>query len=173
MELPPLRRPRLGQILVRSLVERTFQVALRALKVAAPVGALLYILGSCGLMQPMATMLDPAGRLLGMNGVILLAFVLSLPANELLIPVILMTLTGAASLLGTQAMGEGLLLGGMTWQNALCAMVFTVFHWPCGTTVLTVYKETGKLRYTIGAVLLPTLVGILLCMLLNLLGYQS
>jgi ferrous iron transport protein B len=168
MELPPLRRPRLGQILVRSLVERTFQVALRALKVAAPVGALLYILGSCGLMQPMAAMLDPAGRLLGMNGVILLAFVLSLPANELLIPVILMTLTGAASLLGTQAMGEGLLLGGMTWQNALCAMVFTVFHWPCSTTLLTVWRETGSMKKTAAAFVLPTAVGCILCIMLAL-----
>lgn len=170
MELPPFRRPRLGKILVRSLRDRTLFVALRALKVAAPAGVLLWVLSQTGLLQYLAAGLDPLGQLLGMNGIFLLAFCMALPANELLIPVVLMTLTGAGSLQATAGMGtQQLLTGMMTWQMAVCVMVFTLFHWPCAATLMTVYRETGSIKKTAAAFALPTAVGILLCMLLNLL----
>ena len=169
MELPPFRRPRLGQIVVRSLVDRTLHVSLRALRVAAPAGALLWLLGNGGIMQWPAEALDPVGLFLGMNGVILLAFILSIPANELLIPVMLMILSGAGSLADAGVAEQSLLIaGGITWQMALCAMVFTVFHWPCATTLMTVYRETGSIKKTAGAFVLPTAVGIVLCVMLRL-----
>jgi len=169
MELPPFRRPRLGQILVRSLLDRTAKIALRALYVAAPMGALLWILGNTGLLGIMADFLNPLGLLLGLNGVILAAFVLSLPANELLIPVILMALTGAGSIMDVAGVSELLLLNsGITWKTAICIMVFTLFHWPCATTLMTIHRETGSIKKTAAAFLLPTAVGTLLCVMLHL-----
>lgn len=167
MELPPFRTPRVGQILVRSLQDRTLRIAWRALKVAAPAGAILWLLGNFGVVRAAAEAMDPLGRLLGMNGVILLAFLFSLPANELLIPVICMLLTGAGSLYGVQESGI-LLQQNLSWQMGLCTMVFVVFHWPCATTLLTIRKETGSIKKTAAAFFLPTAVGILLCIMLNL-----
>lgn len=169
MEMPPFRRPRLGQILVRSLLDRTAYVAARALCVAAPAGALLWILANTRMLAAFAGALDPVGVLLGMNGAILAGFILSLPANELLLPVILMILSGAGSLQSVSGISEELLaVSGITWQMALCTMVFTLFHWPCSTTLLTVYKETGSMKKTAAAFLLPTAVGCALCAVLQL-----
>jgi ferrous iron transport protein B len=120
-------------------------------------------------MGQLAQMLDPVGLVLGMNGVILLAFILSLPANELLMPVILMILTGSG-VLGSGELTEQLLLAaGWTTKTALCTMIFSVFHWPCATTLLTIRKETGSYAKTAAAFLLPTAVGGILCVMLNLL----
>lgn len=167
MELPPLRCPRLGTMLMRALWDRTAQITLRALTVAAPAGALLWLLNRWDLLTGAAAVLDSAGMLLGMNGVLLLAFILSFPANELLLPSVALIM-GLPELTDS---GSILLQGGVTPHMALCAAVFTVFHWPCGTTLLTIHKETGSVKYTLAAVLLPTVVGILLCMLLSLLPW--
>lgn len=170
MEIPPFRRPRLGQILVRSLLDRTIFVAGRALAVAAPAGIVLWCLTTSGLFGSLTELLDPMGKILGMNGIILLAFCLSLPANELLIPVILMGLSGVGSLYETAGLSEQILLnGGLTMKMAVCTMVFTLFHWPCSTTLITVRKETGSALKTAAAAVLPTAVGIMLCLLLNVL----
>ena len=169
MEIPPFRRPRLGKILIRSLLDRTLFVAGRALTVAAPAGMLLWIISNTGLMGLLSSFLEPVGRLLGMNGIILFAFVLALPANELLIPVALMAMTGAGSLQAAAGLGSQILIaGGMNWQMAVCTMVFTLFHWPCSTTLMTVYRETGSVKKTAAAFLLPTAVGMILCIMLNL-----
>lgn len=168
MEMPPFRRPRLGQILVRSLLDRTLRIAGRALKVAAPAGVLLWLLSNTGLLQTLAGLLDPFALLLGMNGVILLGFLCALPANELLIPVIVMILSGAGTFQADLQV-QPLLQSTMTWRMAVCTMVFTLFHWPCSTTLMTIYRETGSLKKTAGAFALPTAVGILLCLMLNLL----
>ena len=165
MELPPLRRPHLGHIFTFALWDRTFRIALRAIAVAAPAGAVLWLLQHLQLMERAACFLEPAGALLGMNGALLLGFVLSMPANELMIPITVMALTGA----GLQTVSDSaavLLSAGITWQSALCAMVFTVFHWPCCTTLLTIRRETGSLKTTAAAFLLPTAVGAALCMIL-------
>ena len=167
MEMPPFRRPRVGQILVRSLLDKTLFVAGRALTVAAPAGILLWVLANTPLFHLLYTALDPAGQLLGMNGIILLAFLLALPANELVIPVILMAMTGAGSLAATQST-EILLDAGWTWQTAVCTMVFTIFHWPCSTTLITIYKETKSASKTAAAFFLPTAVGCSLCLMLHL-----
>lgn len=169
MEMPPFRRPRIGQILVRSLLDRTVFVAGRALSVAAPAGAVLYLAARTGLLQTAAQILHPIGAFLGMNGVILLGFCFALPANELLIPVILMTLTGAVSLQTVTGDAQTLLQAFMTPGMAACTMVFTLFHWPCSTTLLTVYRETGSIKKTAVAFLLPTAVGCVLCSILHFL----
>lgn len=162
MELPPFRWPKLGKLLMRSFLDRTLCVAGRALSVAAPAGAVLWILGNTTILQSLSWLLEPLGSILGMNGVILLAFILSLPANELLLP--LMSL-----ILGSSGAAETLWLeNSWTWKMAVCTMVFTLFHWPCATTLLTIRKETGSLKKTAEAFLLPTAVGMILCLLLNL-----
>lgn len=172
MEMPPFRRPRLGQILVRSVLDRTLQVALRALYVAVPAGAVLWILANTGVLTWLAGVFNPAGVLLGMNGAILVAFLFSLPANELLLPVLIMILTGAGSLQAAAGFGNSLLLtSGMVWQTAVCTMVFTLFHWPCATTLITIQRETGSMKKTAAAFFLPTAVGIVLCLMLKLLLY--
>ena len=117
------------------------------------------------MLSRLASFLDPVGIALGMDGVILLAFVLSLPANELLIPVIVMVLGSTA---GSADAGQVLLGSGWTWQMAVCTMVFTVFHWPCATTLLTIHKETGSTIKTAAAFILPTAVGCVLCLMLGL-----
>ena len=177
LELPPFRRPRVGQVIVRSLLDRTLFVAGRAVAVAAPAGLLLWLCSNLGwggrsLLLHLADFLNPPGLLLGMNGAALLSFLLALPANELVMPVLLMTITGGTALggeLSAGATGELLLAAGWTWQTALCAMVFIIFHWPCSTTLITIQKETGSFRWTALAFLLPTAFGVVLCMLLRLL----
>ena len=167
MEMPPFRKPRIGQILVRSLLDRTLQILLRAIKVAAPAGALLWTLCHYEFLGPAAEFLDPVGRFLGMNGVILLGFILSLPANELLIPVIVMVMTDTASL--GSAVDLGMFTAQWSWHTAVCMMVFTLFHWPCATTLQTIRKETGSRKVAAAALMLPTGVGIALCAVLNIL----
>lgn len=167
MEIPPFRRPRFGQILVRSLIDRTLDISLRALKVAAPAGAVLWVMANTGALQSLAAVLDPLGQCLGMNGAILLAFSFSLPANELFIPVVLMAITGAGNLQNAGEMSQ-LLVAGWTWKTAVCTMVFTLFHWPCATTLMTVYRETGSKKQTAAAFALPTAVGMVLCFALHL-----
>ena len=167
-ELPPLRRPRLGHILASSLLGKTLLTAGRALVMAAPAGAVLWLLSQTSALGATAAFLEPVGTALGMNGLILAAFILSLPANELLIPVILMGLTGS-SLVAAGSIGTELLLQSITWQTAVCMMVFTVFHWPCSTTLLTVYRETDSVKKTAAAFFLPTAVGCILCVMLNFL----
>lgn len=169
MEMPPFRRPRIGQILVRSLLDRTLHIALRALKVAAPAGAVLWLLANTSLLKSCADFLDPLGMVLGMSGTILLAFCFSLPANELFMPVVLMVLTGAGSLRGMDGLGGDILRNaGWTWKTAVCTMVFTLFHWPCATTLMTVYRETGSKKETAAAFVLPTAVGVVLCLMIHL-----
>lgn len=167
MELPPLRRPRLGKIMLRSVVDRVLSIALRTLKVAAPVGALLWVLGDFRILQTISSWLEPFGIFLGLNGVILLGFIFALPANELLMPVIVMILSGAESLGDTASAGILLLRSGWTWQMAVCTMVFTLCHWPCATTLMTIRSETGSYAKTAAAAVLPTAVGCILCALLH------
>ena len=169
MEIPPLRKPRIGQILVRSLLDRTLKIALRALYVAAPAGAILWILGYFNILADISRCLNLVGVFLGMNGVILTAFFLSLPANELLIPVILMTLTGAGTLQEIGTADAAQMLSALSRENLVCTMLFTLFHWPCATTILTIYKETDSYKKTAAAIILPTAVGVLVCAVLHFL----
>ena len=174
LELPPFRRPNILQTLLRSFLDRTLYVLGRASAVAAPAGLLLWCLanlraGEVALLERAAAFLEPVGTALGMNGILLLAFLLAFPANELVLPVAVMALSNAGSLLNAPSLLETLSAAGWTGKTALCAMVFFLFHWPCSTTLLTIKKETGSVRWTLLAFLLPTLAGVALCMLLNLL----
>lgn len=160
LELPPFRRPRVGRLLLRSLLDRTLRVLGRAVTVAAPAGAVIWLLdrlpvGGRPLLSLLAAGLDPVAALLGLTGTLLLAFLLSFPANELLIPLALM-IAGP-----TVAAGDPAAL--FPAGTALCAAVFTLFHWPCSTTVLTVWHETKSLKWTLLSVLVPTAIGAVLC----------
>ncbi len=170
LELPPLRRPQVGQLLLRSLLDRTLRVLGRAAAVAAPAGALIWLLGhvqagGLPLLAWLARKLDPAASLLGLTGTLLLAFVLSFPANELLLPLAFAIAAAAGG--ETQTLPGLLAAGGSLWKTGLCAGLFTLFHWPCSTTLLTVRHETGRLRWTLLALVLPSLAGILLCAAVN------
>ena len=174
LELPPYRRPQIGKVIVRSVFDRTLFVLGRAAAVAAPAGALLWVLANveCGgisLLAHIAAFLDPLGRLLGMDGVILTAFILGFPANEIVLPIAVMAYTVGGTLTDVgdlAAMREILAANGWTPLTAVCTVLFSLMHWPCSTTVMTIRKETGSLRHTLAAVLLPTLVGAAMCLLI-------
>lgn len=178
LELPPYRRPEIGKVIVRSVFDRTLFVLGRAVAVAAPAGLLLWILanlkiGDMGLLQMIASAIDPIGRMFGMDGVILLAFLLALPANEIVIPVMLMAYTATGSLTdyGTLDQLKAILLqNGWTTVTALCTMIFMLFHFPCSTTLMTVKKESGSVRWAILAAFLPTAIGLLLCFCIATVG---
>ena len=168
LELPPFRRPKLGRLLLRSVLERTLRVLLRAVTVAAPAGLLLWTLsrlqiGPEALLVFLARRLDPAAALMGLSGALLLAFFLSFPANELLLPLTVLILSGGGAETAGTDLAAFLAASGVTAQTALCAALFTLFHWPCSTTVLTVYHETKSLKWTAAAILFPTAAGVLLC----------
>ncbi|MDO5141991.1 MAG: ferrous iron transport protein B [Eubacteriales bacterium] len=172
LELPPYRAPQVGRVIVRSVCDRTLFVLGRAAAVAAPAGALIWLLANCtvGEMTVFARLtaaLDPLARVFGLDGVIALAFVLGFPANELVMPLIVMgylctgTLTGVGDLGAFHAL---LVANGWTLCTALCVLLFTVAHWPCSTTCLTIWKETHSVKWTLTAVLLPTACGLALCL---------
>lgn len=177
LELPPYRRPQIGKVLVRSILDRTLFVLGRAAAIAAPAGLVIWLLantmaGGQSLLLHLTGFLDPLGRLMGLDGVILMAFVLGFPANEIVIPIMLMAYLQSGMLVemtDSAALFTLLTANGWTWKTALCMLVFCLFHWPCSTTCLTIKKETGSLKWTALAVLLPTVLGVVLCMGINLL----
>ena len=172
LELPPYRRPQIGRVIWRSILDRTLFILGRAAAVAAPAGLVIWILanvsiGDISLLARFSGYLDPIGGLMGMDGVILMAFILGLPANEIVIPIIIMAYTSQGTLIepGNLSDLHTLLISqGWTWVTALCTMVFFLFHWPCSTTLMTIKKETGSLKWTCLSILLPTACGVILCM---------
>ncbi len=176
LELPPYRAPQVGQVLVRSILDRTLFVLGRAVMVAAPAGLLIWTAANVTLegesiLVRLAGFLQPLGALMGLDGFILLAFLLGFPANEIVVPCILMGYLSAGSLTDYVGLAElhGLLTAhGWTAATAVCVLVFTMFHFPCGTTCFTIWKETKSVKWTALAVLLPTAVGIALCILIHL-----
>lgn len=173
LELPPYRRPRVGQVLVRSVLDRTLFVLGRAAAVAAPAGLVIWLcanvtVGGASLLSWCTGFLDPFGRLIGLDGTILMAFILGFPANEIVIPIILMSYlsTGAIQDSGSlEALRELLVANGWTWLTALCTMLFSLFHWPCSTTCLTIARETRSVKWTLLSILIPTGLGMGLCFL--------
>ena len=173
LELPPYRRPQIGKVIVRSIFDRTLFVLGRAIVVAAPAGLLIWIManvyvGDLSLLAHCSAFLDPFARLMGLDGVILMAFILGLPANEIVIPIIIMAYMAQGSLLEFDSLiqlKELLVANGWTWVTAVCTMLFSLMHWPCSTTLLTIRKETGGWKWVIASFLIPTLCGIALCML--------
>ena len=175
LELPPYRMPQVGRVIVRSVRDRTLFVLARAAAVAAPAGVLIWLLanvqiGNTAILSHITAFLDPAARVFGIDGVILLAFILGFPANELVMPLIVMGYLSS----GTIASGVDfasfralLLANGWTVQTALCTLVLTVAHAPCSTTCLTILRETRSAKWTLAAVLIPAGIGLALCILIH------
>ena len=175
LELPPYRRPQVLPVIATSLLDRTLFVLGRAAAVAAPAGAVIWLLanitvGQVSLLTHFAGFLDPFARFMGLDGVILLAFLLGFPANEIVIPIMIMGYLSQGALLplsGAAELKPLLLARGWTWNTAASTLLFSLFHWPCSTTLLTIRRETGGWRWTALAALLPTALGIGACMLLT------
>jgi ferrous iron transport protein B len=177
LEMPPYRRPDFVRVLTRSLLDRTLSVLKRAVAVAAPAGLVIWFLANISIgggtvLSYFTSVLDPVGRFLGMDGTILAAFILGLPANEIVIPIALMAYAAESGLVevSTGAVAEILESNGWNAATAVCVMLFSLCHFPCSTTLITIKRETGKLRYAVLAAILPTLMGVILCALINLLS---
>lgn len=176
LELPPFRRPQVGKVVVRSLLDRTLRILLRAVTVAAPCGLLIYLLGRLPLGGPsllsrLIRLLDPIGRVFGLDGAILSGFLLGLPANEIVLPLTILGYGATGSLspeAAAGALGPALLAAGWTKATALSFMIFSLLHFPCSTTLLTIRKETGSWSWCLLAALLPTVFGLLFCLVLRL-----
>lgn len=175
LELPPYRRPQVGKIIVRSLRDRTMFVLLRAVCVAAPAGLLIWCIGniqvgSDTLLTIFAGALDPFARWIGLDGMILLAFILGFPANEIVIPLVLMGYLSSGTLVEINQLSDLAALlaqNGWTSVTAVCFILFSLFHWPCSTTCLTIRKETGSTKWMLIGMILPTLFGVTLCFIVH------
>ena len=173
LELPPYRRPQIGKVIIRSVCDRTLFVLGRAILIAAPAGLLIWMtanitVGGTAVLNHCVNFLDPFARLLGLDGVILMAFLLGMPANEIVIPIMLMTYLAKGSLLEMEdlnLMRQLLVDNGWTWITAVSTVLFSLMHWPCGTTLMTIHKETQSLKWTFVSILVPTLMGMSLCFL--------
>ena len=176
MELPPYRRPQFFKTVALSVKEKVLSVLLRAVVAAAPAGAVIWALSNISingssLLFHMSQALNPIGLALGMDGVILLAFLLGFPANEIVIPIALMAYL-SEGVLGdnytASSLSQVFVENGWTVKTALCTCVFTLFHFPCATTLITVFKETKSAKWTLLSVLTPLFTGVSLCFIINL-----
>ncbi|MEA4845935.1 MAG: ferrous iron transport protein B [Clostridiaceae bacterium] len=173
LELPPYRRPQIGRVILRSILDRTLFVLGRAVVIAAPAGLIIWILanihvGGLSLLAQCAGFLDPFARLLGLDGYILMAFILGFPANEIVVPIIIMSYMAAGTLTELENLSELhelFVSHGWTWLTAVCTMLFALMHWPCGTTCLTIRKETQSLKWTLISFAIPTAAGIAVCLI--------
>lgn len=171
LELPPYRKPQIGKVIVRSIFDRTLFVLGRAIVIAAPAGIIIWlfsniIIGDFSILTHIATFLNPFANFLGLDGYILTAFLLALPANEIVLPLILMSYLGTGSLVSledTNIIGNILIQNGWTLLTAINVMIFSLLHFPCSTTLLTIKKETSSWKWTIVSFLIPTVCGIILC----------
>lgn len=171
LELPPYRKPQVGKIIVRSIFDRTLFVLWRAAAVAAPAGLVIWFMsnvsfGGMSLLNHGANFLQPFASLLGLDGYILMAFILGLPANEIVVPIIIMSYMAGGSLLeldSLEALRELLVCHGWTWLTGVCVMLFSLMHFPCGTTLWTIRKETQSWKWTLVSFLVPTIAGIIVC----------
>lgn len=176
LELPPYRKPQFGKVFIRSIFDRTLFVLGRAVSVAAPAGLVIWLFANIGfqdmsLLNIIANFLTPLANLMGLDGYILTAFILGIPANEIVLPIILMCYMGNGSLVNledTYQIGQILINNGWTMLTAINVMIFTCLHFPCATTLLTIKKETGSLKWTLLSFIIPTVCGVLICMLTTL-----
>ena len=176
IELPPYRRPEFLRVIFRSLTSKVAAVLVRAVAVAAPMGLVIFVLsnlsvGGDSLLEALAQIFEPLGSIMGLDGAIILAFILGIPANEIVIPILTMLYMSGGTFgaeMSIDAITELFAMNGWTYTTALCMAIFALFHWPCSTSLITVYKETGSVKYTALSALLPTAVGVILCILVNL-----
>lgn len=171
LELPPYRKPQIGAVIYRSMIDRTLFVLRRAVIMAAPAGAITWILGNTyigdmSVLGHLASWLQPLAYAIGLDGFILLAFILGLPANEIVVPILLMSYLSSGHMLEFASLEElrAILAGnGWTWLTAVCTMLFCLLHWPCTTTLLSAYKESGSLKWTFASFAIPTAIAFAVC----------
>lgn len=171
LELPPYRKPQLGRVLYTSIIDRTMFVLGRAITVAVPAGAITYILGNIiigdlSILALVANFIDPFAKAIGLDGFILIAFILGFPANEIVLPILLMAYLSKGSMLQFESIDqlrEILINNGWTYLTLINTMLFSLLHFPCATTVWTIKKETGSIKWTILSVLMPTAIAIVIC----------
>ncbi len=176
LELPPYRKPQMGKVFIRSIFDRTLFVLGRAVSVAIPAGIIIWLFANIqfndiSILTYVANFFDPFAKLMGLDGYILTAFILGLPANEIVLPIILMSYMQTGTLVNLEdnfAIGQILLQNGWTLITAINVMIFTLLHFPCSTTLMTIKKETGKWKWSLIAFALPTVCGIIICMCTNL-----
>lgn len=171
LELPPYRKPQIIKVIIRSVFDRTLFVLARAVVVAIPAGAVIWLMANITLKD--ATLLfycteflDPFAKLFGLDGSILMAFILGFPANEIVLPLIIMAYTNGGIITDITNLYELkilLLNNGWTIVTAICVILFSLMHWPCSTTCITIYKETKSIKWTLISVLLPTVMGLIAC----------
>lgn len=175
LELPPYRTPQFGKVLVRAFLDRTLFVLGRAVLVAAPAGLIIWIManitvGDASLLSHCTQFLDPLGRLMGLDGVILFSFILGFPANEIVVPIIIMAYSNGSALTEISelsALKELFTANGWTMVTAICMVIFVLFHFPCSTSCITVYKETKSIKWTVVSFIVPTVIGTVLCIAVN------
>lgn len=176
LEMPPYRKPNIKKVIIRSVIDRVLFVLLRAISVAAPAGLIIWLLSNihvngASIFSILTNFLDPVAYVFGLDGTILMAFILGFPANEIVIPIIIMgylngtSITDYSNLLELKNL---LVTNGWTIKTAICTLIFTLFHFPCSTTILTIKKETKSTLWTIIAFVLPTIIGLMLCFIINL-----
>ena len=178
LELPPYRKPQIGKVIVRSIFDRTLYVLGRAIVVAAPMGLVIWLLSNISIngismLKNISDFLNPFANIFGLDGVIMLSFILGFPANEIVIPIAIMTYMQESMLTSLDISSLKLLLidNGWTIITALSTMIFCLFHFPCGTTCLTIKKESGSIKWMILSIILPTIIGLTLCFIINILSY--
>ncbi|MDF0480404.1 ferrous iron transport protein B [Vagococcus sp. PNs007] len=179
LELPPYRKPKVGSVIVRSIFDRTLFVLWRAMVVAAPAGLVIWMManimvGDQSILTWVTSTIDPFARLMGLDGTILMAFILGLPANEIVIPIMVMGYLSKSTLFEFDSLDQfkNLLLdNGWTWLTAANTILFTLYHWPCSTTLMTIYKETKSAKWTWISFLVPTVMGIVTCMLTTFIAH--
>lgn len=173
LELPPYRKPQFFKVIVRSVFDRTLFVLGRAVMIAAPAGLVIWLMsnitvGDASALKICTDFIDPFARLIGLDGVILMGFILGFPANEIVIPIIIMAYTNTGKIMelgDLSALKTLFLANGWTWVTAINVMLFSLMHWPCSTTLLTVKKESKSLKWTLLAFLIPTISGMVICFL--------
>ncbi len=171
LELPPYRVPQIGRLIYTSIIDRTIFVLSRAVVIAAPAGAVTWLIsniyiGDLSILAHISNFLEPAAYLIGLDGFILMAFIVGIPANEIVIPVMLMAYLSTGTLTDFESIGHLrtiLVSNGWTPLTALNTMLFSLLHWPCSTTLLTIKKETGSMKWTVVAFFLPTAIAFAVC----------
>ena len=176
LELPPYRRPQIGKVIIRSIFDRSLFVLKRAILISAPAGLIIWLfanvyIGDSSILQICTNFLDPFGHLIGMDGVIIMAFLLGFPANEIVIPIMVMGYLSLGKITDMSNLSELKTLfidNGWGLNTAICTMLFSILHFPCMTTLLTIKKETGSNKWTFLSFIIPLLVGITVCFIVNM-----
>lgn len=176
LEMPPYRAPQLGRVIYTSIIDRTLFVLWRAIVMAAPAGGVIWLLGAISvgdqsLFMWLRAALDPVGHAIGLDGVILIAFIFAIPANEIVVPTIIMGYMSTTRMLELDNPAQLFLDNGWTIVTAVCLMLFSLLHYPCTTTSYTIYKETGSWKWTFLANAIPTTVAIVICFIVAQTAY--